>query len=714
MPIEGSDSRTDDDPMYYSRPPSREGKELIAVKCTLEAYDLSKVDTVNGRAYVKIGVIARWYDQRMIGRREVPDKLWGPYVRLSNELDIRVTQVVFDIEDSATGLMKRLLIYTGLVKNSMTLSDFPVDISFVELIFRTSSDYMTCDFKRSGARATGQTYQLWWPDDAAQRIRVRWPGDVHEWELIGISTELVRRATFAPRRAGRASRCARRQRMPTRRLARGFAGDPALRCARPAHPQLSSRVWCRPPACLPAVPAARSCQIHHAVNARQAYTPTTLGVFFHVKRMYSYYLLKALLPLWLTFGLSLAVFAYEPEHLEDRIEIVLNCFLAVISLLFVISTFLPVTSTLTIIDYVTLATLTTLGCECVACIIVGERMRGWAGLFGSAPAGAYDHARMVALDTIHFRCVCAFYVGANLRLLVPAIRRHNQLIDTTFRKYKPPHPPRDAGRHKHSTDLRFSYLAEPSGADAEARLAHFREIEGLRHLNRPDDAAKLAEKLVEYKLVDKDLNDLKIEITACEVNKMRAGEGLRSLFTVHHCNDSHWHQHGSRQTHADSQTPPPCQSPPRTQRSGSSSPTPSWPRAGGSDGLSLERGGDEQMAFARPARAGGGSSVRSQPASEPRDESELAPSRPASLLTNDGDRAPLLAASHSGYGSGSVDPPLSPRRELAPRWPSTRATRGPDRLMTKAEKKSALAYLEAEQDPNSARNRGVSSRSPLL
>lgn len=123
---------------------------------------------------MKVGIVLRWVDPRLEDWPEdepLPETLWGPRLRLHNELEIKVMQVVFDLEDYRTGALKRLLVYTGSVKNDMTLRDFPLDIDAVSLQFRTSSDFLTRDEKRSGARVTGQIYQLWWPSAAKDRLR---------------------------------------------------------------------------------------------------------------------------------------------------------------------------------------------------------------------------------------------------------------------------------------------------------------------------------------------------------------------------------------------------------------------------------------------------------------------------------------------------------------------------------------------------------------
>lgn len=378
----------------FKSPPTRAEGQLIAVEVQIEAYDLSDIDTVTGRAFVKLGVVLYWYDDRMIGWKDgaaPPNELWGPCLRLSNEIAIAVTQVVFDLEQPRTGRMKRVLNYTGLVKLDMTLEAFPFDISSVGISFRTSSDFLSHDMTHRGARSAGQVYQLWWPEDAKNRLRLRWHGRVHGWTLLGISTDLI-------------------------------------------HHQKAA-----------------------GAGAVQKYTPTSLLVYFHVERMWFYFLVRALLPLWLTFGLSLSLFWLSPETAtEDRLQIVLCCFVAVISLLFVVSTFLPVTSSLTIVDWVTLVTIVGIGVECVFCTIVCEDSSGWFWMRTT------PRADMDALDVVHFRAVSSAYFIINVCLLWPAALQHYRILRDNFWAYRPHKPPEDAMSTQPSQDFRLCYLAEPS------------------------------------------------------------------------------------------------------------------------------------------------------------------------------------------------------------------------------------------------------------
>lgn len=131
----------------WSLPPEGEEGGPIAVSVCLEAHHVTAVDTVKATAVIKCGVVLYWRDRRLsemwssgddgacrAGRFTLPGKLWGPRLRLHNALDVRVDQVFFDLVRPAEGLLRRMLVYTGTIINSMDLRDFPFDIDEVEVV----------------------------------------------------------------------------------------------------------------------------------------------------------------------------------------------------------------------------------------------------------------------------------------------------------------------------------------------------------------------------------------------------------------------------------------------------------------------------------------------------------------------------------------------------------------------------------------------------
>jgi hypothetical protein len=111
----------------------------------------------------------------------------------------------------------------------------------------------------------------------------------------------------------------------------------------------------------PATPLVRENTVEAHANAaagdKNLYKPSTILVAFHVRRAWIYYFLKAIVPLLLVMLLALSVFFYPEDDLSGRLDLVVNTFIAAVGLLFVVSTFLPKTSTLTILDYIIFGTL---------------------------------------------------------------------------------------------------------------------------------------------------------------------------------------------------------------------------------------------------------------------------------------------------------------------------------------------------------------------
>ena len=81
----------------------------------------------------------------------------------------------------------------------------------------------------------------------------------------------------------------------------------------------------------------------------------------HMSRHSSYYVWKALLPLYLVTALADAsVFEFEPENLSDRMNIVSTFFLAAFAMLYVVGESLPKTEYLTKMGKVIILSTTSL------------------------------------------------------------------------------------------------------------------------------------------------------------------------------------------------------------------------------------------------------------------------------------------------------------------------------------------------------------------
>eukprot|EP01051_Picozoa_sp_SAG22_P016869 SAG22_NODE_2481_length_2528_cov_2.864553_4_plen_94_part_00 len=65
---------------------------------------LTKIDTVEGSAFIKVTHFSYWTDPRLVGwKAELPNNLWGPLLNLSNSLgDLDVRQVGICMGGGAT------------------------------------------------------------------------------------------------------------------------------------------------------------------------------------------------------------------------------------------------------------------------------------------------------------------------------------------------------------------------------------------------------------------------------------------------------------------------------------------------------------------------------------------------------------------------------------------------------------------------------------
>mmetsp|Transcript_15283 Transcript_15283/g.46652 ORF Transcript_15283/g.46652 Transcript_15283/m.46652 type:complete len:449 (-) Transcript_15283:228-1574(-) len=357
-----------------------------------------------------------WIDPRLIPAstgeepKDVPLNLWGPKLRLHNALEVKEEQIVFDIEDPKLGKLKRVITYTGSVENYMDLSDFPFDMDDLELIFRTSSDYATLDQKRSGAKSRGQVYCLRWNKDSRNLDPVKpW---VNESRL--------------------------RMRW-----------------------NCSVHEWTLLGASTVIVPPE---------DGQIGYRPTTVKLVFHLSRAWQYYFWKAILPLALTVGLSTSAFYFPIDEFDPRMNITIAAFLSAVSLLFVISTFLPKLNNLTVIDLVIVFTM-------VAIAFVGfiQMLIEWLVLHEDDAKTAWAET----INTWSFYAILVVYLVFCLAVIFPPFRRKRESLATYLDKYTSP----TTGK---PDDLTFLTWLEPSVINLWER-----EEDGMKaHVQHMQEEAK--------------------------------------------------------------------------------------------------------------------------------------------------------------------------------------------------------------------------------
>ena len=238
------------DGAYWQQPPLGEGGAPLWVDLRFRVWRVGKVNTVTATAFIQINAVCFWTDPRLAGWPEgavLPQALWGPRLKLANLTvgpPLQEVPGTFLLVDSSTGRLKRGRSYTGIIDNPMQLRNFPFDMDRIEVQFRTTSHWQSLDNKHCGATAQGKTYRL-------RQTREHGEG---KWLNIGWS---------------------------------GALGEWILH-------GISTKI-----------------EEHQQVdseNAERTRAYTNIPLSLHVSRRHSYYFWKALLPLYLLTGLSMADF----------------------------------------------------------------------------------------------------------------------------------------------------------------------------------------------------------------------------------------------------------------------------------------------------------------------------------------------------------------------------------------------------------------------
>jgi hypothetical protein len=155
--------------------------------------------------YVEFSVAFFWTDIRLIGWPEneaddLPDWLWGPDLELAGTLgEVTEEGREFCLRDAKVGRLMRLRTYKGMVAQHWKnlKEDFPFDRDQVDVIMYTNSHYVAYNEDKEGAIPRGKSYKLRHVQpDARGRwtegrwLNLWWEGEVAEWKIEGISTEL--------------------------------------------------------------------------------------------------------------------------------------------------------------------------------------------------------------------------------------------------------------------------------------------------------------------------------------------------------------------------------------------------------------------------------------------------------------------------------------------------------------------------------------------
>mmetsp|Transcript_5276 Transcript_5276/g.13184 ORF Transcript_5276/g.13184 Transcript_5276/m.13184 type:complete len:506 (-) Transcript_5276:429-1946(-) len=193
----GDDGRK---PVHYWMPPPVDGDdedEPLQVDFRCACFKLTNVSTVDFTAMVKFVLIFEWNDPRLCGMpittNDLPGDLWGPDIVLENaQNDTEIFYDSFSLLDSATGRLKRTVVFHGPVYNPMSLKGFPFDHDELEMKFISICNWRTLDGSRYGNDPVKQIYKLEPMLDLkdVDFFFLGWGGKVPEFTIIGWSHDV--------------------------------------------------------------------------------------------------------------------------------------------------------------------------------------------------------------------------------------------------------------------------------------------------------------------------------------------------------------------------------------------------------------------------------------------------------------------------------------------------------------------------------------------
>jgi hypothetical protein len=154
---------------------------------------ITKVDTVNECAHVSLQVIFYWNDERLVDYKQtlLPPKLWCPGVYPLNFIGNHREKVVeVQIVHDATGRLKKIFQFDGMVDSKMDLTHFPLDFQEIGIFLEVDGPWRTLDGTVQQFEREGRAYRARPVKEAGEGkwITMWWDGDISEWILHGIST----------------------------------------------------------------------------------------------------------------------------------------------------------------------------------------------------------------------------------------------------------------------------------------------------------------------------------------------------------------------------------------------------------------------------------------------------------------------------------------------------------------------------------------------
>lgn len=263
-----------------------EGEPFI-VNMRVAIKNISRVSTVDGTAFVRMGIVYYWNDHRLIDwpeDEEIPSNLWCPkLICVNREDNFQTAPDGLHLVDASTGRLKRGYNIDGYITNPLEdMEFFPFDVDALDIQLYTESNWETPNASIQGMDPKCRIYQLrpvendggegkfWW---------FGWDGSIEEWNMHGYSYFIEE------------------------------------------HPPTASGAL-----------------------------GTSVHLKFHLSRLPGFYISKVVVPLIVLWQMQFWTFAFPVEELIPKLSHISTLLLTTSAVVYVISAFLPKLAFLTLID----------------------------------------------------------------------------------------------------------------------------------------------------------------------------------------------------------------------------------------------------------------------------------------------------------------------------------------------------------------------------
>ena len=190
------------DSAWSRPPPPLESDEELFVDFRFTVKAMSKIDTVEGTAFVQFDITLHWTDSRLANWTDgvdLPPRLWTPRFNWHNTVSHKsdfLAPAILGLKRKHLGNKGRLRLrqsLSGIVKNPMDLRAFPFDVDDVECGLRTGIHSRLADGTNETVCNSGRLYvarKIQDPNEGSWLNVGQYSGEVDEWTLFGVSTEI--------------------------------------------------------------------------------------------------------------------------------------------------------------------------------------------------------------------------------------------------------------------------------------------------------------------------------------------------------------------------------------------------------------------------------------------------------------------------------------------------------------------------------------------